>query len=455
MDNKEPSPAGGHQQPEAGNGALPPDAAGKSTSASGRLAKVQAFYDKLLPVGTPRRKFGPLILAVPVLILLLLAKCTVSSVGGKIAEVSQAHAEAVKVRTTGVLVVKSNRPEAAVAVTRLAPAGDPAADSAKGALGQALPGLTPGKYAVTLHADGWPDARGEVDVPAGQQTEATINFKSGSLRLDSDPAGAVVTLAGATLGKTPLVIPQLPPGECTLSLQYPAWPALPFKTTIKENVETTETVRLPHGKLTVESTPAGATVLLGGKAYNQTPLFFDPIPAGITKLTLQAKDFPPMEVSVTVDDRGEAKVGRELGYGFPELDPPALLQAVWVPDDPNKLSAPVDSLGVYEPRNGIVKNLHRKRLYQGWLGKKYRYAAIVKSYDAKTGKVEFAEQTSALSRYRVVAELSPAALGDKDLAARLTKGATLNLYGRLGAVEESRWPARVITLELWAAEPLH
>ena len=439
-------------EPAAGNGAPP---AATPAAASVYWAKAKALYDKLFPVGTPQHKFGLATLAALLLIILLLAKCAVSSVGEKISAVSQAHAEAVLVRTTGVLVVKSNRPEATVEATRLASAGDVAATSAKGALGQALPGLPPGKYAVTLHADGWPDAHAEVDMAAGRQTEIAINFKSGSLRLDSDPAGATVSLAGAVLGKTPLVIPQLPPGECQLSLAYPSWPVTSFKTTISENVEATETVRLPHGKLTVESTPLGATVLLGGRAVGQTPLTLERVPAGARKLTLQAKDFPPLEVAFTVADRSEVKVSRELGSGFPELDPLALLQAVWVRDDPNKLSPSVDSLGRYEPRNGVVKNLHRKRLYENWLGKGYRYSAIVKSYDPDSGKVEFAEQRNEYSRYRILAELSSAARNDKELAAKLIKGATFSLYGRLGAVEEPRWPGKLITFEISSAEPLH
>ncbi|MDI1320874.1 MAG: PEGA domain-containing protein, partial [bacterium] len=351
--------------------------------------------------------------------------------------------------TTGRLLVKSNRAGATVEATHSPSAG------IKGTTDQVLSGLPPGKYAVTLHAEGWPDAHGEANVTAGAQTEAVINFKSGSLRLDSDPTGAAVSLAGAVLGKTPLVIPQLPVGECSLSLAYPSWPALPVKISITENGEATETVRLPHGKLTVETIPAGATVLLGGKAYSKTPLFFDPLPAGLTKLTLQAKDFPPLEVSVPVDDRGDVKVSRELGAGFPELDPSALLQAVWVPDDPNQLAPRVDSVGRYEPKNGVVKNLNRKRLYENWLRKTYRYSATIKAYDPEKGRVEFAEQAGDLSRYRIMAELSPAARNDKDLAARLAKGATVSLYGRLNAVEEPRWPLKVITFELSSAELLH
>ncbi|MBI2497918.1 MAG: PEGA domain-containing protein, partial [Opitutae bacterium] len=237
--------------------------------------------------------------------------------------------------------------------------------------------------------------------------------------------------------------------------EYPSWPALPFTTTITENVETAGTVRLPHGKLTVESTPPGATVLLGGRAAGQTPLTLERVPAGAKKLTLQAKGFPPMELTITVEDRGDVKIGPQLGAGFPLLDPEALLRAVWVPDDPNRISPPIEgTIGPSKPRNDIIRNLHRKRLYEGWLRKSYRFAATVKSYDGNSGHVEFAEQKSELSRYRVLAILPAATRNDKDLAAALTKGATFTLYGRLSAVEEPRWPSRVITFEISPAEPL-
>ena len=410
------------------------------------LTKARVIYDMLFPVESPRRRFGPYVLAAALLFLLLLGKCAFSSSGHKTARPDPTK--------TGSVVVKSNRPDTIVELT----GGPVARDAAPATFHGSGPAATislmpPGKYALTAKSEGWPDVRQDVSVDIGRSTEVVVHFMSGSLRLDSDPSGATVRLGGAVLGKTPLVIPQLPLGECQLSLEYPSWPAVTVKTIISESVESTEAVRLPHGKLMVESTPPGATVLLGGRAAGQTPLTLNPIPAGIRKLTLQGKDFPPLEVSVTVDDGGEVKVSRELGLGFPDLDPPALLRAIWKPESPNQIAPGVDSLGRYEPRNGIVRNLNRKRLYEYWLRKSFRYSGTIKSYDRNSGQVEFAEQKTDLSSYHVLAEISLATRNDKDLVARLTKGATLNLYGRLNAVEESRWTSS-ITFEMSAAEPL-
>jgi hypothetical protein len=437
-----------------------PDAPGEpATEKSSALAKGKALYEKFLPPGSPQRKFGPLILAAPVLVLLLLAKCAFSAGSQKITEAIKAHEETARVESTGILVVKANRPNALVEAVLTPAAGEAATPGVKGAEEGAaqhtLRYLPPGKYALTARAEGWPEVRAEVDVPAGRTTEFTMNFPSGSLRLDTIPAGASVRWGKVVLGKTPLTVPQLPVGESTLSIEYGTWPSVAAKVALSENTETAHSVRLPHGRLTVDSVPAGAHVVLGGKTYKQTPLFFDPLPAGATKVTLQAKDFPPMEVSFTVVDGQETKIRPYLGSAFPVLDPAEFLRAVWIASDPSKMASDFNqTTGIYRPKNDIVKNIHRERLYNKWQHRSYRFSGPVKSYDAASGRLEFAEQKSELSRYRVLAQVAPGANPGKPVQkdAKDKEPVVLTVHGRLTAVEEPAWPGRVITLELTDAD---
>lgn len=374
----------------------------------------------------------------------------------KVAEIAQ---------TTGKLVVKSNRAGTTVEAVRAAAAGEPAPVPVKGneegGTEHAFSGLPPGKYTVTARSAGWADLTQETTIEAGKTAEAAFHFKSGSLKLDSLPAGATVKLGNTILGKTPLTVPQLPLGEIALTLEYPLWPALPFKVTIAENTEAAETARLPHGKLVVESFPAGATVLFGKRPIGQTPLTIERYQAGNTKLTVQAKDFPPVELAVAMEDRGEVKLAPVLAMGFPELDPAALLRAVWVdapPEDKERLSPGFRDLTGYRSRNGIVKNLNRKKLYDLWLAKKYRFTGVVKVYKPETGVIEFAEVKTELARYRVFAQLSVNARADSALVSLLTSkakgGVTVALYGTLGAVEEPEWPAKHIAVEFTGVEPM-
>jgi hypothetical protein len=391
----------------------------------------------------------------------VVAALLVAGLGGcsKTPEEKKALEAAHLAQTTGRLVVKSNRANTTIEATRIPSGGEAASASingvAEGAAEHTLSALPAWKYAITARSEGWPEVHQEANIAAGGTAAVAINFKSGSLRLDSDPSGATVKQAGTELGKTPLVIPQLPAGESQLTFEYAAWPAVSLKVVIKEGTESAETVRLPHGRLTVTTFPAGAAVLLGKRSLGQTPLTLAQFPAGTSKLTLQAKDFPPMAFAVTVEDRGDVKVSPVLGAIFPGLDPAALLRSVWVPDDPNRIAPPFDGIqGPSKPKNDIIKNLNRKRLYEGWFRKRYGFTGTVKAYDPKTGQVEFAEQQSELSRYRVLASLTSEASTDPAVARQLTKGATFAVYGQLSAVEEPRWPFKVITFELSPADPL-
>lgn len=411
-------------------------------------SQTTAVYEKLFPVDSPRRRFGPLVVAAALLFFLLLGKCAYSSLSRK----SSGPPDP---KTVGRLIIKSNVADATIEAERIIRPGDHADPNIEGVVDQPLSDLKPGKYSVTVRAAGWADTRGEVTVDAAHTTETAMNFKSGSLRLDSIPSGATVRLGAAVLGRTPLVAPHLPPGAHQLALEYPSWPVATFKTTITESVETTVTVRLPHGKVTVETIPPGVAVLLAGRALGSTPLTLEPFPAGTRKLTLQAKNFPPLEVSVTVEDRGDVKVRPILGSVFPVLDPAALLRAVWIRDDSDSIAPPLEGVtGPFQSQNGIVKNLNRKRLFENWLRKRYCLTAIVKSYDRASGQIEFSEQKNEFSSYRVLATLSAEARTDPDLPAQLTKGSQFALYGRLTAVEEPRWLSKVITFELSSAEPL-
>ncbi|HVU15617.1 MAG TPA: PEGA domain-containing protein [Candidatus Didemnitutus sp.] len=409
-------------------------------------AKFNALYDLAFPVGTPRRKFAPFVVVALVLILLLLGKCAFGSHHHGPSEPDP--------KKTGRLVVKSNVAGVTIEAKRIPSADDASTETFSGAAGDPLAGLPPGKYNVTAHVEGWTDLHGEATMTAAQLTELVLNFKGGSLKLSSDPSGALVRRGEDDLGKTPLTIPMLPPGECTLVVQYPSWPPVTFKTTIAEGGEAAATVRLPHGKLTVESFPSGATVMFGRGKLGTTPVTLPVFPAGNWKLTIIAKDFPPLELPITITDDAELKVNPDLGLAFPVLDPTDVLKHVWVPDSTVDV-APWDGLsGPSAPHNGYIKNLNRKRLYNDWMEKRYRYVGTVKSFDKNSGEIEFVESESEFCRTHIQARLAGDARADPELVARLIKGATFSFYGKLVAVEESRWGSKSVAFELSGAEPM-
>jgi hypothetical protein len=346
-------------------------------------------------------------------------------------------------RTTGSVLVKTNLKDAAIKVT---PVDGTAGSPREGVANQPLTAVLPGKYTVIATLEGWPEARGEATVQVGQTTTLELDFPLGSLRLESVPAGAEVKLGARELGKTPLVVPQLPAGETSLTLEYPNWPPVTQKVTIVANQETAAAVRLPHGKLVLDSIPAGATVLFNRRPVGTTPLTLDAVPAGARKYSFQLKPFPTIEVALTIVDGKETNYTPALGAFFPLLDPAELLHEVWIPDDRSKITTGFNSTtGIYRPKNDIVKNIHRERLYRNWQLKFFRYTGQVKDYAA--GRIEFEDGKGGVAPFRVTALLLKA-------GASIQKGATVSVYGKLIAVEEPAWPGRTITLELESADLL-
>ncbi len=387
-----------------------------------------------LPFPIVTRRFVPASLA---LVVALAAGCSKSP------EEIKAAKQAELAKTTGSLVVKSNIADA----TLVAKAADAANTSSfESAPGRPFAALPPGRYVVTGKREGWPEVQVEATVQVGQTAEVTLTFPSGSLRLDSVPAGASVRLGSNVLGKTPLAIPQLPAGECALTFEYNTWPPVTQKVAVTANQETATTVRLPHGRVILDTIPSGAAVLQGRTPLGKTPLTLEAVPAGARKYTLQMKGFPTVDVTLTVVDGQDLNYRPALGSFFPTLDPAALLREVWIPDDRSKITTGFNATtGIYRPKNDIVKNIHRETLYNRWLNKPYKISAVVKSYDPASGRLEFAEQKSELTRYRVIAML-PA--GTAAPVTPLPKDATLSIYGVLTAGEEPAWPSRVVTLEI-------
>ena len=81
-------------------------------------------------------------------------------------------------------------------------------------------GLEPGTYNVTFTHFGYAGLSTPVTVQAGSVSEvnATLVMLTGSLFVNTTPAGARLTLDASTAGMSPATLPNLTPGNHTLSV---------------------------------------------------------------------------------------------------------------------------------------------------------------------------------------------------------------------------------------------
>ena len=137
--------------------------------------------------------------------------------------------------------------------------------------------VKPGRRSITVQAENYQVLQTAIEV-AGcgkfQQFDLALIPGWAEITLQSEPAGAVVSVDGKSLGNTPLTL-KLPAGEHDLVAQADRFKSWHTRLTVVANQpRKLETIRLQpaDGKLAIRTRPAGANVMIGKKFAGQTPL---------------------------------------------------------------------------------------------------------------------------------------------------------------------------------------
>ncbi len=153
-----------------------------------------------------------------------------------------------------------------------------------------------GNYSFLARRMGW-EFSANVSVGRGLTATNKMEFPYGSIEVSSEPTGLVVSTNGVAIGKTPLTLQELKPGQYALSV------------TDGENDLMTNVIIAPreaakpvfafhYGAVQLSTTPAGATVFRKGKDVGKTPLTLDRIPAGETTVELRLQDYVSTNLSI-------------------------------------------------------------------------------------------------------------------------------------------------------------
>jgi hypothetical protein len=159
----------------------------------------------------------------------------------------------------------------------------------------------------------------------------------GTLRVESEPAGATVTINGEERGVTPLDVPDLFLGNHEVKVELKGYAAVTETVVLSEDQPASE-LKLPLSKSAPVvgvadflSTPAGGTVKIDGSGVGQTPLLNFNLKAGKHQVEVLKEGHEPWSGSITVGRR-KAKVEAQL-KPIPKATPvPVVADVV----DPNK-----------------------------------------------------------------------------------------------------------------------
>jgi hypothetical protein len=165
-----------------------------------------------------------------------------------------------------------------------------------------FPKVSEGVYKLILQAEGYEIFQKQITISAAKNHAETITLKKlqGVAIITSEPSGALVFLDNVPQGRTPIEVKkEFGAGSIRVELEdfFSDTREISFNhLPSKQNFE----LRQKDGKLTVLSTPSGASVLVDGREIGKTPLTGKLIPGGARYISLKMDQFESWSQTVNI-----------------------------------------------------------------------------------------------------------------------------------------------------------
>jgi TonB family protein len=197
-----------------------------------------------------------------------------------------------------------------------------------------------------------PEPAGAVESPAPLPT-------LGELRVESDPAGALVRLNGQDRGRTPLHLADLPFGIYEVKVELKGYEAQARDVSLHAGSAAAQVdlvlarpAAAPSGAADVVSTPAGATVTVDGRAVGRTPLTGLKLRPGRRRIAIALDQHEAWTgtVDVAAGETGRVEVRlRPLPKPSAPPTPPPVDTARVYSNTPGEVDAPAKKLSGNSP----------------------------------------------------------------------------------------------------------
>lgn len=176
--------------------------------------------------------------------------------------------------------------------------------------------LLEGEYTLRMIAGGYQMHEQPLQIKARALREVEISLRSlpGSLRIKSEPTGAMVILNGKDIGITPLRLDTVTEGEYRLGMRLDNF--LPWSRTVQirsgQLSEVDARLEVIPGSILVQSVPSGAQVSVGKNLAGSTPLLLENFTPGSVAIEVQAKGYETFQSEAMIRPGEQVKINAEL-----------------------------------------------------------------------------------------------------------------------------------------------
>ncbi len=190
---------------------------------------------------------------------------------------------------------------------------------------------TPGAVAVAVIA------LAAVGMLAARRRAPDSPAPTGTLIVDSNPAGAQIRIDGKARGATPATM-TLPAGKHTIELSRAEGAPRSLEVNVAAGTQVSQYIELPTGRattgrLSIRTSPRGARVSVDGVARGAAPVTVDDLAPGEHAVVVAARDGEPVKQTVTVEAGATASLvvplaasGAERTFGWVAVSAPFELQ---------------------------------------------------------------------------------------------------------------------------------
>jgi len=174
--------------------------------------------------------------------------------------------------------------------------------------------LPEGRYLFNAVAPGYRECFLLQDLTAGvKKITLPLQPVQGAALIMSNPAGANVLRKGEPLGRTPVVLRDLPPGEQSVQVELPGYASRTLNWTVVDErpLQLLAELESNSGRIQLNSNPAGASVFVNGKQEGQTPVVIEK-PEGRYLIRIEFAGYQPEQKSVSLPRGGVSDLSFQL-----------------------------------------------------------------------------------------------------------------------------------------------
>lgn len=189
--------------------------------------------------------------------------------------------------------------------------------------------LTPGPHLVHAEMAGYVPGRATVQLVEGEKAAVELNLEQemGLILVKSIPDGVDISVNGAHRGRTPLLLTDLPRGNYRVKASSMGYQDREMDLKVEGRTPQKLMVSLnsDSARLTIQSKPEGAAVVIDGLSRGVTPCVIEREPAGERKIVLSLADYASLQYTVMLRSGDDQKIDAVL------VPMPASLSVVGAP----------------------------------------------------------------------------------------------------------------------------